>query len=90
MISKPALFASSKLGALKVLHNDAQGFSILKDGVVKKVHGYDVDSPLKKIDSKQLSQFLKHASLKVNQFDNGDYSITTQGQIKGGGFLVPL
>jgi hypothetical protein len=79
-----ALSASESLGKIK-LRKDALGFSVIKDGVRSPIEAVSVDPLLRTLSVKQLQKFSKNGKIKIKQANTGEYSLSAQGNIKGGG-----
>lgn len=77
--------ALKSLSKLVVLH-DHDGFSVVEEGLLKKVYSYDVDPLLKKMTVEQLLTFQKEGGLlKVSKLSNGDYKLRAHVKGLGGG-----
>ncbi len=89
VVKKEGLFVPAKLGSLKVMRTN-DGYEVLKNNARHKVHNYDVDPLLKKLDKKALGSFLasKAGYIEVSKFDNGDYKLQAKMRLNGGFLLT--
>lgn len=77
--------ASQSLGKVR-LSRDEDGFKVKQNGKISYVNSYDVEKPLRNLNSDQLAKLRQAgAMLKVSQMKNGDFTVGLDGQLKGGG-----
>ncbi len=86
VIHEKGFLATQKLGVLKVLR-DQQGYAVLTNGGVRRVHNYDIDTTLKKMNNNQLVKFLNEGNgvIRVTKFNNGEFRLNAHVYGKGGG-----
>ena len=84
-----SLFVPRKLGALDVVKTD-EGVEVIKASKRHKIHSYDVDPFLNKLDNEQLALFLQDNKMAISQLDNEDYKLKALGGLKGGGPIAGL
>jgi hypothetical protein len=77
--------APENLGSLAVL-NMPDGFAVIKDGKINPIESDCVDITLRKMDYKQRALYLsKGGSIELNQADNGEFTLKSVANLKGGG-----
>ncbi len=89
IIHEQGFSAAQKLGVLKILRN-REGYAVLTNSGMHKVHDHDVDAPLKKMSNEQIAGFLNNGNgrIRVAQFDNGEFNLKTHVRGNGGGPLL--
>lgn len=75
------------LGAMCVAYNSLQ-FTVFHEGKSKKVLPHDVDPLLRQLPSDLMKKFLSQGKLKVNRYNNGDYSIQSLIPGQAGGIAL--
>lgn len=81
-----SLHVPERLGTL-VLFNSPQGFAVSKDKKVHLIESDALDATLRQMDYKQRSMYMMKGALTLNQADNGQYTLQSRANLKGGGAL---
>lgn len=69
------------------LFYDKDGFFIVEDDNVVRVNSYDTDKLFHGRDQDFVARYAQIGKFKVSRFDNGEYSVTSTGGLKGGGIF---
>lgn len=72
-----------------VTHNGTD-FFVTHNGQTRKVNRFDCDTILSRIDKKDIPELLQDASIRVHEFDNGDYGLTTHIHGEGGNVVAVI
>lgn len=83
-IKQSSLMAPASLGSIEVFH-DQDGFHVMKDDERHDVKNYFVDPLLRKANKKTLKKFQKVGYLSVKQMSDGEFSLTANTRLLGGG-----
>lgn len=83
-IHSQAIQVHPGLGAVCLSHKNGH-FTVAHKGSVSRVAREDSDSTLRDMNADQLRTFLQVGKIRVNRYDNGDYTLTAHGSLKGGG-----
>jgi len=60
-------------------------FFALREGVLTKIHPYNVDQELRNLSEEDVKKFLENGCLQLTQSSNGDYNLKAQSRVLGGG-----
>ena len=88
MENQSALMVPSKLGNVALLHDDQNGFRVLREqGDLVPVQRANMDRELRGLSNEKLMGLVKAGGyLKLNQMENdGEYTVTHALRLKGGG-----
>lgn len=81
------LRVTARAGQAQVLCH-AKGMSVIKDRDVHTIEEDCMDSMLRKMDYEQRAQYIMNGgTLILNQATNGQYTLRTSANLKGGGLL---
>ena len=69
---------------VSLLH-DKHGFMVKEKDALKRVKSYDTDKLLRTMSPKEIAAYTQMGKFRVNKFNNGEYSVTAQGGLNGGG-----
>jgi len=83
-IERSSLMVPESMGDVSLYKQD-HGFVLNGEGRRYDISSHDIDPMLRKADNKQLAAFLTNGYIKIKQYDNGDYALSSHGRIKGGG-----
>jgi len=73
-----------------VISHDGEDFFVTAHGSTKRVNSFDCDTMLARIDKQALPELLENASIRVHEFDNGDYRLSTHVRGDGGDLLTTV
>lgn len=77
---------SSRNAAKRIsLFCDEKGFVVKEGESLTRVHSYDTDKLFRAADLKDIAKYACFNKFKISKFDNGEYSVQAQGELKGGG-----
>jgi len=85
-IKQSSLMAPQSLGSIEV-YRDQDGFHVMQNDELYDVKSYNVDSLLRRADKKTLEKFQKVGYLSVKQMSDGEFSLTANTRLVGGGVL---
>lgn len=83
----PSLLVPHKLGHVKVMHSDNDGFTVLGNGRISSVQNCFMDKELRNINKEQLIKFSEVGYLSLDQMSDGNYTLKHHIRLNGGGVI---